>query len=323
MTLDSTSQRCLQNAAALVGVSSLCSPAWEGNGWKNRYFTIPNSVDTSRLQITQSRDQMMAKWGLPANALVAGSYCRIHVDRRPDAVVRALPLLPDPWHAVLIGEQNSQDEMQYLTNLVSQMPVNVQSRVHIMAEDSSSCNVLNAFDVVVSAASGVTESFGLTMAESLYLNKPVVATPYGLAQMHPSYFYNVLLDDTPLNVATAILAAKLGGCKPGAQALVQQTYSPANFISAWTTLLTSLTTKKPAAIPSVLQMATNFGKAVVKHAANGFVNASEEIQAERISTCRACEYYDQPSGRCRHGKCGCWINRKSAWLSERCPIGKW
>lgn len=327
--LNSMAQKCLQGAATVVGVSSLCSPAWTSTSWASRYQVIPNAVDTSRLQITQTKAQMYQKWGIaPIQNLsgqsvlppVAGSYCRVHVDRRPDAVVRAITSLPTNWHVVLVGEQNSVDELQYLNNMISQMPASMAARVHIMPEDSSSGNVLNAFDVVVSAASGVTESFGLTMAEALYLGRPVVATPFGLAAIHPEFVYPVVLDDTALTLATQIVAAKLGGCRSGAQNTIQATYSPTNFITSWTSLLISLTSKK---MPSVTQLGRNFAKAVVNHAADGFRKTPQEIQDVRMATCRSCDFYDQPSGRCRHGNCGCWINRKVSWQSEKCPIGKW
>lgn len=318
--LDATSQKCLGGAAAVVGVSSLCSPAWTGDSWKSRYFVIPNSVDTSRLQVTQSRAQMLQKWGLPSNALVAGSYCRVHVDRRPDAVIKALPLLPDPWHAVLVGESNNQDELQYLQNMISQMPSAIQQRIHILPEDSNAGNVLSAFDVVVSCPSGVTESFGLTAAEALSLGKPVVATPFGLAQMHPEFFYPVLLDDTPINVATAILAAKLGGCKAGGQDFIRATYSPSNFVKAWSALLNGLTMK---AMPAVPQLAGNFAKAVASHVADGFRKAPAEIREARMKTCRACPLLEPVQERCSHPDCGCWCSRKTAWLGQVCPMGKW
>ena len=327
--LNSIAQDCLKNATAVVGVSSLCSPAWTATNWKSRYFMIPNSVDTSRLVVTQSKAQMYQKWGIaPITNLsgqsvlppVAGSYCRIHVDRRPDAVIRAIAMLPTNWHVVVIGEANSTDEMQYLNNMVSQMPVAMQNRVHILPEDPNSGNVLNAFDVVVSAASNATESFGLTMAEAVWLNKPVVATPYGLAGMHPQFFYSVLLDDTPLNLMTAILAAKLGGCKPGAQSFVQATYSPQNFLTSWTSILNGLTVKK---MPSVVQLGKNFAQASARHAADGFQKTPQDVQEARMATCRACPLLEPVRERCSHESCGCWCSRKTAWLSEKCPMGKW
>ena len=324
--LNSIAQYCLQGAAAVVGVSSLCSPAWTGPTWASKYSAIPNAVDTTRLAITQTANQMKASWGIKPNALgvyppVAGSYCRVHADRRPDAVIRAVTALPSVWHVVVIGEQNNVSELTYLNNLIAGLTADQQSRVHLLPENPSSGNVLSTFNVVVSAASGITESFGLTMAEALSLGRPVVATPFGMAQMYPSMFYPVQLDDTAPNLATAIQAAYAGGVKIGAQTLVQQTFSQANFVNAWTTLIQSVATKKVSSMPGLGTMAASFAKSVISHAAHGFPLATPEVQAERKRICQACPRYLAESDRC--SLCGCYLSAKRTMGAERCPEGKW
>lgn len=76
--------------------------------------------------------------------------------------------------------------------------------------------------------------------------------------------------------------------------------------------------------PNILQKAQNFGKAVVKHAQNGFINVATNIKQERLDICKSCEFYnstnpDNPT--CN--KCGCFLKIKTGWASEKCPIGKW
>lgn len=46
----------------------------------------------------------------------------------------------------------------------------------------------------------------------------------------------------------------------------------------------------------------------------------EEIQ-QRYSICESCEFFHKPSKRCK--KCGCFMKWKTAWRSQKCPIGKW
>ena len=160
---------------------------------------------------------------------------------------------------VLIGEQNDTSEITYLNNPKSQLPVSVQDRIKIMQEDPAAGNVLSAMDVVVSAPSGATESFGLSAAEALWIGKPVVASTFGLAALHPQYFYGVALDETPQNLASAITQAYLLGCRSGAQAFVKSTYTNANFIGSWTTLLKKVTGRStsvtmPAPTPALAQV---------------------------------------------------------------------
>ena len=73
--------------------------------------------------------------------------------------------------------------------------------------------------------------------------------------------------------------------------------------------------------PSFLQMAKNAGTSMVNHAMNSFQSVSADVKAQRIMICEGCEHYNSESTRC--DECGCFINIKAGWASERCPIGKW
>jgi hypothetical protein len=72
-------------------------------------------------------------------------------------------------------------------------------------------------------------------------------------------------------------------------------------------------------MPSIFQQAVNFGGAVVQHAANSFKHVASEEKQRRLDLCVICEHY--ANGRC--GKCGCNLDVKAGWDSEKCPIGKW
>lgn len=76
--------------------------------------------------------------------------------------------------------------------------------------------------------------------------------------------------------------------------------------------------------PGLWQKAVNFASAVAQHAASGFQQAGPAERERRQAICRGCtEWFDAGTGTCLHKKCGCKLNRKSAWESQRCPIGKW
>jgi transcription elongation factor Elf1 len=65
----------------------------------------------------------------------------------------------------------------------------------------------------------------------------------------------------------------------------------------------------------------SFVNSVVKHAANGFFSVPDEVAHERLSICSLCEHFEKDSVRCKI--CGCYLNIKTKWASESCPIGKW
>ncbi len=73
--------------------------------------------------------------------------------------------------------------------------------------------------------------------------------------------------------------------------------------------------------PGLLQKAASFGKAMVKHAADGFRAASKEEQESRLVICRECEFYEPADGSCV--KCGCCMQLKKRLRTSSCPIGKW
>jgi hypothetical protein len=71
----------------------------------------------------------------------------------------------------------------------------------------------------------------------------------------------------------------------------------------------------------VFNLASNFGKAVINHAKDGFKKTDDKIFNQRIEICKSCEFYNSASNRCN--RCGCFLDIKAAWNSEKCPIGKW
>ncbi len=76
--------------------------------------------------------------------------------------------------------------------------------------------------------------------------------------------------------------------------------------------------------PNIIQKTRNFVKSVVNHVANGMENVSSSVKEERMSICRACPFFNQADPKnptCN--KCGCYLEIKTGWASEKCPEGKW
>jgi hypothetical protein len=80
--------------------------------------------------------------------------------------------------------------------------------------------------------------------------------------------------------------------------------------------------------PDLLTRIWNFTRAQARHARDGFRIVTQEEQAARLETCRACPLL--VADVCTHEKCGCGVSgdrsrfwSKLAWASEECPLGKW
>ena len=81
--------------------------------------------------------------------------------------------------------------------------------------------------------------------------------------------------------------------------------------------------------PRLPAMALDLAKNAIAHAADGFRQATPEVQAARKAICLACDYADDNGKQCR--ACGCGGNsimsyiglnmdEKRSWATSRCPL---
>ena len=77
--------------------------------------------------------------------------------------------------------------------------------------------------------------------------------------------------------------------------------------------------------PSLIQMATNFTKAVIDQAKGGFKYVNKDEFKRRINICMEdkCGFYYPKQVRCLHQECGCFLKIKCWWDTQKCPIGLW
>lgn len=71
----------------------------------------------------------------------------------------------------------------------------------------------------------------------------------------------------------------------------------------------------------VFNLANKFGKALINHAKDGFKKADTELYNKRIDICTTCEFFNAEQKRCNN--CGCFLEFKASWNSEKCPVDKW
>lgn len=70
-----------------------------------------------------------------------------------------------------------------------------------------------------------------------------------------------------------------------------------------------------------MQKIISFSKAILNHAKNRFSNVSDLKQQERIAICNKCDQINLSNNTCN--SCGCFLNIKTQWASEKCPLDKW
>ena len=75
--------------------------------------------------------------------------------------------------------------------------------------------------------------------------------------------------------------------------------------------------------PSMAQKAVNFAKASAKHVSSGLKSVSEETKNIRLAICNTCPHKVGEENNPTCNKCGCFLNIKTGWASQACPIGKW
>lgn len=77
--------------------------------------------------------------------------------------------------------------------------------------------------------------------------------------------------------------------------------------------------------PSLPEQGKNLAKftfEVVKQAfSSNALFVSAEVKQQRLDICKQCEYYDSSQVRCKH--CGCFLDHKTNFALDSCPIDKW
>ncbi len=73
--------------------------------------------------------------------------------------------------------------------------------------------------------------------------------------------------------------------------------------------------------PSWPRRALTFAWALWRHWRAGRPRASAAVLALRLAACAACPDLDQERRACN--RCGCPVDRKARWATERCPANRW
>lgn len=272
---------------------------------------IWNAVDSTRLEVTRSRQEMRARWGVPPGAKVAGFLGRLSSEKDPHAMRRLIGHLPGDWHAVLVGKGHES--------------VEPHERLRLVGNDLRAGDVLNAFDSLVVPSH--YESFCLTMAEGWWMGTPVVSTSVGMARLVPGLTRLVPIDADGPTLARAILedAADTRGT-PGrvarARTFAREHLAPERFGREWTGLILEVA-PRAAKTPDLLGMARSFAGAMRDLIADGGRLAPRAVRKARRGCCETCPFHRAEPDSCL--KCGCGsvvpggLTAKLAIASSECP----
>jgi glycosyltransferase involved in cell wall biosynthesis len=139
-----------------------------------RVVELPNFLEERAFQhvAAEARDARRNSWGIPPGAFVIGTVARLAPVKNHAMVMRALQLLDEDVHLVLIGAGPSRRALEELAT-----DLHVQRRVHFAGQVVESENQHQFFDVSVLCSR--SEGFPNAVIEALAAGCPVVATPVG------------------------------------------------------------------------------------------------------------------------------------------------
>jgi len=146
----------------------------------DRISVVLNGIDAKRFEDARSRfdrDQFLADWGLPSDALLIGTVGELTPLKGQEEFLRAaaevLKTFPASYF-VVAGTDHSNDNKhrEFLEHLITELGLTERVRLVGWAEDLP--RLYCALDLFVSASH--TESFGLAIAEAMASGAPVVAT---------------------------------------------------------------------------------------------------------------------------------------------------
>ena len=322
----------LRLADHLVGVSELCVPGFPPE-FTDRSSVIWHAVDPARLTRTKPRRSMLRSWGIPRDAIVAGYMSRLDPRRGPDAMIRLVGDLPEPWHVVIVGDPGPYlDYKASLDAMIAALPDEVRARLHVLPPAPNVADVLGGFDVLVAPVRSDGESWGYTVAEAILANVPVVTTPTGLGKLMPGLTAVVPFDPSGPALAQAVRSAWANGTPPELRDELRRRANQARFGCEWADLIMRIADPRsspspgrpcdPGAmvLPSLATRAASLARAVVTHASAGFPMTPPDERDARAATCAACPELLPPDTCAR---CGCNLTAKRAMATERCPLGKW
>ena len=175
-------RRTLSQAARVIAVSSAVGRHLQEQNLvpSERIVVIPNGVDFARLNRARAaldRNSFFAKLRIPNDSQLIGSLGELRTLKRHDDFIKAAAIVAKQFpqaRFIVAGVDTSQsgEVRQQLKHMVHEL--DLRDRVQLLGWLDDVAELLCGLDIFVSASE--TESFGLAIAESMAVERPVVAT---------------------------------------------------------------------------------------------------------------------------------------------------
>lgn len=134
-------------------------------------ISIPNGVDIRKYSnaIPYTKQELA---GLPDDCFVSTMVARFIPSKRQDVIIRAIALLPDNYHAVLVGGKDSDSGVQKAKALVNEL--DIDNRIHFLYQRSDVPRILKSSDAII--MSSEYEGLSLSSIEGMACGHPFIAS---------------------------------------------------------------------------------------------------------------------------------------------------
>jgi len=136
---------------------------------------VPNGIDVVNFRAAKESKQVRLDIGLKADDFVVGYVGRLHPEKNPQLIIKALPQIlkvNKNVKALIVGDGELRSE---LVNLGKEL--NVSERTLFLGERYDIPDLLGAMDVFVMPSR--SEAASVTILEAMAVGKPVIATNVG------------------------------------------------------------------------------------------------------------------------------------------------
>ena len=168
-------------AVRVVANSRATADAFVAAGGNRSLLTVVyNGIDPAPFDALapDTRREVRAELGIPADAFVAGCFSRLHPWKGQAVFLDAVAPMPGV-HALVVGGALFSGEAPYEAELRGRAELpSFAGRVHMLGARDDVPRLLSACDVVVHA-SVLAEPFGRVIVEAMLASRPVIATRTG------------------------------------------------------------------------------------------------------------------------------------------------
>jgi hypothetical protein len=165
---------------------------------RDRATVIPNGIDLDRVRPARPRADMLAEWGLPADAKIMGWLARMSPEKRPLEFVDGVAALPGGWYGVMAGGGHSTEMTRAHAAEVA------PGRVRLLGARHDIGDVLGAFDCLCLPTE--SEACCLAAGECWAAGVPLIMTETGLLEERPDLARIIPNPPTGEDIAAAVLA---------------------------------------------------------------------------------------------------------------------